>query len=172
MLKSYESRLTKWTRTAPTTTQLQSIDVDRVNAVYKTATQAEQDTNQSSGGAGGADSEHPPRDSLIDTTKGSKALQSARASGLRAIAEGKVALVLMAVRQGTRLGSSAPKGTYDIGIPSHKSLFQLQAERIIRLTQLAEKEAGSNAGSASIPWFFTSSVVMTKGRQVARSWQF
>ncbi|KAL9935605.1 hypothetical protein V8E36_005182, partial [Tilletia maclaganii] len=90
-----------------------------------------------------------------------------RASGLRAIAEGKVALVLMAGRQGTRLGSSAPKGTYDIELSSHKSLFQLQAERIIRLTQLAGKEAGSNAVAVllnavvSIPWFVTSSVVMT-----------
>ncbi|KAL9938587.1 hypothetical protein V8E36_002306 [Tilletia maclaganii] len=140
------------------TTQLQTIDVDRVNAVYKTATQAEQDAKQSSGGAAGdADIEPPPRDSLIDTTKGSKALQSAPASGLRAVAEGKVALVLMAGGQGTRLGSSAPKGTYDIELPSHKSLFQLQAERIIRLTQLAAKEAGSNTGSASIPWFVMTS---------------
>ncbi|KAL9933902.1 hypothetical protein V8E36_006984 [Tilletia maclaganii] len=161
MVKVITSELSKWRREqrqeqarraaaeAGHTSQLRSIDVDRVNAVYKTATQAEQDANYSSGGAGDADSEPRPQDSLIDTTKGSKALQtllqSARASGLRAIAEGKVALVLMAGRQGTRLGSLAPKGTYDIELPSHKSLFQLQAERIIRLTQLAGKEAGSNA---------------------------
>ena len=68
--------------------------------------------------------------------------------GKRAIKEGKLAAVTMAGGQGTRLGHNGPKGTYDIGLNSHKSLFELLCDGL--------KEEGKKYG-VTIPWFIMTS---------------
>ncbi|BDA40449.1 UDP-N-acetylglucosamine diphosphorylase 1 [Coccomyxa sp. Obi] len=79
--------------------------------------------------------------------------------GFKLIAEGRLGVVLMAGGQGTRLGSSAPKGCYDIGLPSHKSLFQLFAERLRRLQHLAAESIYGRSSAVRNPvrWYIMTS---------------
>ena len=141
------------TERAALAAQLEAIDIERINRIYTKAVSAEQTL---------ATAEEPieplPPGASDKVTPQSAREAEWRATGLRAIARGEVGVLLMAGGQGTRLGSSAPKGCYDIGLPSHKSLFQYQAERIARLQQVAQEEAGRPAGSVVVPWY-----IMTSG---------
>jgi len=59
--------------------------------------------------------------------------------GMQAIINNQLAMVLLAGGQSKRLSISYPKGAYSIGLLFQKSLFQLQAERLIKVKQLALK---------------------------------
>ncbi|XP_010260631.1 PREDICTED: UDP-N-acetylglucosamine diphosphorylase 1-like [Nelumbo nucifera] len=78
--------------------------------------------------------------------------------GLKAISEGRLAVLLLSGGQGTRLGSSDPKGCFNIGLPSGKSLFQLQAERILCVQRLAAQSVNEgSAGFVPIHWYIMTS---------------
>ncbi|KAF8236786.1 nucleotide-diphospho-sugar transferase [Tricholoma matsutake] len=130
--------------------QLESLDIKRVNRIYQKAVGSSKHTE--------GEAIEPLPAGASESAGTSERDEEWRRIGLTAIARGEVGVLLMAGGQGTRLGSSAPKGCYDIGLPSHKSLFQYQAERIARLQTVAEEEIGKPSGSVIIPWY-----VMTSG---------
>lgn len=132
--------------------RLSSIDPNYINEITQKALKS-----QDSGKEEHTKLEPLPEEataSILDSK--SEDIESWYNSGLDLVAEGQVAVVLMAGGQGTRLGSSAPKGCFNIGLPSEKSLFQIQAERIWKVQQLAEKKSGKK--DIVIPWY-----VMTSG---------
>lgn len=117
--------------------QIKEIDFELVNKLYDST--KEQKINTS-------DKITPIE--YLDKYKLNDQYKYYEAIGKKAIKEGKLAAVTMAGGQGTRLGHSGPKGTYDIGLDSHKSLFELLSDNL--------KEEGKKY-DVIIPWFIMTS---------------
>jgi len=117
--------------------QIQGIDFELINSLYN-KTKKELDLSN--------DKIEPIE--YMDKYKLNGYYKGLEATGKKAISEGKLAAVTMAGGQGTRLGHNGPKGTYDIGLDSHKSLFELLSDYL--------KEEGKKYGVV-IPWFIMTS---------------
>lgn len=117
--------------------QIKNIDFELVNSLYNSTKQKK--TNNTD--------EITPID-YLDKYKLNEKYKYYETIGKKAIKEGKLAAVTMAGGQGTRLGHDGPKGTYDIGLDSHKSLFELLCDNL--------KEEGKKYG-VTIPWFIMTS---------------
>ena len=68
--------------------------------------------------------------------------------GIQEIKKGKLAAVTMAGGQGTRLGHNGPKGTFDLGLESHKSIFEILCDTL----KLAKKQY-----DVVVPWYIMTS---------------
>lgn len=145
--------------------QLLELDVERVNQIYLKAIEGAEAAALNKG-----NTFEPLPDTVFDSVlKASpEQLREWETIGLTQIAQGKVAVILMAGGQGTRLGSADPKGCYDINLPSKKSLFQLQAERILRLQDIARQyQKPGQLRDCIIPWY-----IMTSGPTHAPTYEF
>ena len=68
--------------------------------------------------------------------------------GENAIKNGQYSVVTMAGGQGTRLGHCGPKGTFDIGLDSHKSIFEILVDNL---------KVANEKYNVVIPWYIMTS---------------
>uniref|UniRef100_A0A336K9K8 UDP-N-acetylglucosamine diphosphorylase n=1 Tax=Culicoides sonorensis TaxID=179676 RepID=A0A336K9K8_CULSO len=132
---------------------IQELNLEEVQSFFKRATQSLTGTGN---GEKLDDRLEPiPESKYMSISRTSEEkLDMYRREGLKHISDGKVGVLLMAGGQGTRLGFAYPKGMYNVGLPSGKTLFQIQAERIRRLQQLAFEETGRRG---IITWYIMTS---------------
>ena len=117
--------------------QIENIDFELINSLYQNSQKEVQIP----------ETQITPIE-YLDKEKLNGYYKSFQETGEKAIRSGKLAAVTMAGGQGTRLGHNGPKGTFDIGLDSHKSLFELLSDSL--------KEQGKKY-DVTIPWFIMTS---------------
>ena len=111
--------------------QIESIDLDVIDQLVRTRVRVDAPVET-------FDFEPVDVMPLARTEAQRRAADRARERGERLLGEGRVACVVVAGGQGTRLGYDAPKGTFPIGAVSGKSIFQLHIERLRALARRHE----------------------------------
>lgn len=136
LLKFYETL--KEDKKEKILSQIEKIDFDQISNLYEK-------TNQK---IEFGDAKIEPI-SYIDKSKLTKEeIDEYEKIGAEIIKTGKYAVVTMAGGQGTRLGHKGPKGTFDLGLDSHKSIFEILCDTL--------KEAKNKYG-VFVPWYIMTS---------------
>lgn len=123
---------------------LRSIDFAEMNHIFHVSTHPEENED----GKSIDDLMVPIEDEICASQERStfEELRGYYRTSMGAISRNECGVLLLAGGQGTRLGVAYPKGMYNIGLPSQKTLYQIQVERIRRLQELAELETGVSGG--------------------------
>ena len=116
--------------------QLQGIQVEKLSGFLNAA---KEQLDESTSG----EIIQPFSGKVVSTLSDKNFIDSCHDLGIQAIQKNAVATILLAGGQGTRLGFDGPKGMYDIGLPSGRTLFELIALKIKRLIKLSEKDDGT-----------------------------
>lgn len=116
--------------------ELEELDLEEMEEMYRKTCLEPEDRDMSS--------MEPVEASLCESmvTSSQASLETYTKVALTEAAQGRVGVLLLAGGQGTRLGVGYPKGMYNIGLPSNKTLYQIQIERILRLQELAWRLTG------------------------------
>jgi len=114
--------------------QLDSIKVEDLSSLLGAAFADQQDQD-------GEDDDITPFSKQVGRTYDKDESIVAYEKGIETIGRNEVAALVLAGGQGTRLGFAGPKGMYDIGLPSGHTLFQLLAERLKKLKDIAKCES-------------------------------
>ena len=137
LLKQYE-RLTDEKKKEDFLNSILTIDLDAVNEIYLNSKK-----NKSN-----EDFKIEPI-KFVDKEKiDEKEYSEYEKLGIEAIKNGKLAVVTMAGGQGTRLGHTGPKGTFDLGLDNHKSIFEILCDAL----KVENEKYG-----ISVPWYIMTS---------------
>ena len=124
------------------TKQLESIDLDLLDRLAK--------GDEETGPRAPTLSEVAPPEviTLPKTPEEERRRRDAGARGLEAMRAGRVAALVVAGGQGSRLGFDGPKGAFPVGPVTDRTLFRLHAEKIL---------AASRRAGRPIPWYVMTS---------------
>jgi UDP-N-acetylglucosamine/UDP-N-acetylgalactosamine diphosphorylase len=139
----------------PVYKQLNNMDIEESLKFYSLAKKASEE--------GGKVDAVSPLDNVVNASAMGRAeFDNFRAKGLEAIVKSSVATVIMSGGQGTRLNYDGPKGMFDMGLPSKRSIFKIHMDNIRAVRDMARKQQSSDAPACTIPVYIMTSDLNTE----------